>query len=117
MLRFVLRRLAFVVLTVLLSSVLVFAATNVLPGDVATMILGREASQQAKDSLRKELGLDKPLAVQYGAWVGDFARGDWGPRSAQARTSGPWPWKDCATRPCWLWSPFSCTCLLGSSWG
>ena len=60
---FILRRLAFVVLTVLLSSVLVFGATHVLPGDVATMVLGREASQQAKDNLRKELGLDKPLVA------------------------------------------------------
>lgn len=75
---FVLRRLAFVVLTVLLSSMLVFAATHVLPGDVATMVLGREASEQAKNNLRKELGLDKPLAQQYGAWLSDMVHGDWG---------------------------------------
>src|SRR3972149_45422 len=78
MARFALRRLGFVILTVLLSSVLVFAATNVLPGDVATMVLGREATQQAKDSLRRELGLDRPLVVQYGSWLGQLARGDWG---------------------------------------
>jgi peptide/nickel transport system permease protein len=76
--RFVIRRLGFVVLTVLLSSMLVFAATNVLPGDVATMVLGREASQQAKDALRQELGLDRPLVVQYGSWLSNLARGDWG---------------------------------------
>jgi peptide/nickel transport system permease protein len=75
---FILRRLGFVVLTVLLASILVFAATHVLPGDVATMVLGREASQEAKDNLRKELGLDKPLLQQYGAWLGDMAHGDWG---------------------------------------
>jgi peptide/nickel transport system permease protein len=75
---FILQRLGFVVLTVLLASTLVFGATHVLPGDVATMILGREASEQAKDSLRHELGLDRPLAVQYGSWLADFARGDWG---------------------------------------
>jgi peptide/nickel transport system permease protein len=76
--RFIIRRLGFVVLTVLLSSMLVFAATNVLPGDVATMVLGREASQQAKDTLRKQLGLDRPLVVQYGSWLGHLAHGDWG---------------------------------------
>jgi peptide/nickel transport system permease protein len=76
--RFIIRRLVFVVLTVLLSSMLVFAATNILPGDVATMVLGREATQQAKDELRKELGLDRPLVVQYGSWLGHMARGDWG---------------------------------------
>ncbi len=75
---FVVRRLAFVVLTVLISSMLVFGATHILPGDVATMVLGREASEQAKDSLRKELGLDKPLVQQYGVWLSDLVRGDWG---------------------------------------
>lgn len=75
---FIVRRLGFVVLTLLLSSMLVFAATHILPGDVATMVLGREASDQAKDSLRQELGLDQPLIVQYGNWLGDFAQGDWG---------------------------------------
>ena len=75
--RFILRRLDFVVLTVLLSTMLVFAA-NILPGDVATMVLGRYATQQAKDELRKELGLDRSLIVQYGSWLGDMARGDWG---------------------------------------
>jgi peptide/nickel transport system permease protein len=78
MTRFILRRLGFVLVTLLLSSVLVFVATHVLPGDVATMVLGREASEQAKDSLRQELGLDRPLVVQYGSWLADFARGDWG---------------------------------------
>ena len=76
--RFILRRLGFVVLTVLLSSMVVFAATNVLPGDVASMVLGREASEEAKQSLREELGLDRPLLVQYGDWLGDMLRGDWG---------------------------------------
>ncbi len=57
---------------------LVFAATHVLPGDVATMVLGREASAQAKNNLRKELGLDKPLVEQYGAWLSDMLHGDWG---------------------------------------
>jgi peptide/nickel transport system permease protein len=75
---FILRRLAFVVLTVLLASMLVFAATHVLPGDVATMVLGREASEQAKNDLRKQLGLDKPLIEQYGSWLNDLVHGDWG---------------------------------------
>ena len=75
---FVLRRLGFVLLTLLLSSMLVFAATHILPGDIATMVLGREASEQAKVALRVELGLNEPLVVQYGNWLGDFIRGDWG---------------------------------------
>ena len=114
---FILRRLGFVVLTVLLSSMLVFGATHVLPGDVATMVLGREASQQAKDSLRKELGLDRPLVVQYGSWLGDMARGDWGTALAPAKTFAASRWRGCATPPCWPWSPSSCTSRWASSWG
>lgn len=78
MLRFILRRLGFVVFSVLLASIIIFWATAVLPGDVATVILGRFATQQAKDDLRAELGLDRPIAVQYGHWLGSFAKGDWG---------------------------------------
>ena len=76
--RFIARRLGLVVLTLVLSSVLVFGATQVLPGDVATMVLGREATQQAKDNLRQQLGLNKPVVVQYGSWLSHFVRGDWG---------------------------------------
>jgi peptide/nickel transport system permease protein len=76
--RFLARRLLLVVVTIFLSSLLVFVATNVLPGDIATMVLGREASEEAKAALRQELGLDRPVLVQYGAWLGDLVRGDWG---------------------------------------
>jgi len=76
--RFIARRLGLVVLTLVLSSILVFGATQVLPGDVATMVLGREATQQAKDNLRQQLGLNRPVVVQYGSWLTGFVKGDWG---------------------------------------
>lgn len=76
--RFMARRLGFLLLTVFLSSLVIFVATNVLPGDVATMVLGRYATEQARQQLREELGLDRPLAVQYGDWLAGFVRGDWG---------------------------------------
>jgi len=41
-------------------------------------ILGRFATQEAKDNLRRELGLDRPVVVQYTSWLGDYVRGDWG---------------------------------------
>lgn len=78
MIRFVLRRLGFGLLTVLMASIVVFAATQVLPGDVARMVLGREAGQEAVTQLRQELGLDRPRVVQYADWLTSFARGDWG---------------------------------------
>lgn len=76
--RFVLRRLAFFVFTLIFTSLLVFVLTRVLPGDVAHVILGREASEEQVAALRVELGLDQPLLTQYVDWLGDFVRGDWG---------------------------------------
>lgn len=78
MLQFISRRLGFVVLMILLSSLLIFLATQVLPGDVATMMLGRFATDQAKENLREELGLNEPLPSQYVNWLGGFVTGDWG---------------------------------------
>jgi len=76
--RFVLRRLVFFVLTLILTSLPVFALTRVLPGDVARVILGREASAEAVAAKRAELGLDKSLAAQYADWAVHFVQGDWG---------------------------------------
>ncbi len=76
--RFILRRLGFLTLTVLLTSLLVFLVTQWLPGDVCRIILGREAGQAAIETCRLELGLDQPLPIQYLNWLGDFLTGDWG---------------------------------------
>lgn len=78
MARFVLRRLGFLVLTVFLTSLIIFTVTQFLPGDVARVILGREASETALQALRSDLGLDRPPPVQYLDWLGGFATGDWG---------------------------------------
>lgn len=78
MLRFIARRLGFVVLMVVVSSIIIFLATQVLSGDVATMMLGRFATEQAKEKMREDLGLNDPLVVQYTNWLGGFATGDWG---------------------------------------
>lgn len=76
--RFILRRLAFLSLTVLLTSLLVFLVTQWLPGDVCRIILGREAGQGAIENCRIDLGLDQSLPVQYLTWLGNFLTGDWG---------------------------------------
>lgn len=76
--RFLLRRLAFLLLTLLITSIIVFAVTQLLPGDVARIILGREAGEQALEQLRQKLGLNDPPFVQYGRWLWSFVRGDWG---------------------------------------
>jgi peptide/nickel transport system permease protein len=78
MARYIVRRLAFIALTMVLASILIFAATQIIPGDIATMILGRFASEQAKFNLREELGLNRPVIIQYLDWLWSFIRGDWG---------------------------------------
>ena len=89
MTRFLLRRLGFLALTVLLTSVLIFVVTQFLPGDVARIILGREASDAALDALRRELGLHRPLPLQYLSWLGGFLTGDWGQSYATEQAIRP----------------------------
>ena len=85
MARFILRRMGFLLLTILLTSVIIFIITQLLPGDVARVILGREAAEPALEALREELGLNDPLPLQYGRWLVNFFRGDWG-QSFSTRT-------------------------------
>ncbi len=85
MVAYILRRVGFLGLTFLLTSLVIFLITQLLPGDVARVILGREAGEAALEALRAELGLNDPLPVQYGRWLGRFLTGDWG-HSYGART-------------------------------
>jgi peptide/nickel transport system permease protein len=78
MLKYILKRLAFLLLTLLLTSILIFLITQWLPGDVARIILGREAGAAAVENLRQQLGLNDPLPVQYMHWLSGFVSGDWG---------------------------------------
>ncbi|KAB2852317.1 MAG: ABC transporter permease [Anaerolineae bacterium] len=78
MLIFVLRRLFFFLVTLAFTSILIFLLTRVLPGDVARIKAGRDAPPEAVEQVRQDLGLDKPLPVQYLNWVTNLVRGDWG---------------------------------------
>lgn len=60
------------------GSVVVFGLLRLLGGDVAMMILGQEASPEAATALREELGLNRPLYVQYFEWIGGFLTGNLG---------------------------------------
>ena len=75
---YVLNRLLSILLTLFLISVITFAVTAILPGDVATMIMGTQSNPEALAGLRKSLGLDDSLIVQYGRWIYGMASGDWG---------------------------------------
>ncbi len=76
--RYILKRLGLTVITLVIVSFVVFAASQLLPGDVGRTILGPYASQQQVDALDKSLGNDKPLPVRYWNWASDFVKGDWG---------------------------------------
>jgi len=72
------RRFGFIILTLFMASIVIFSATQLLPGDVAQVMLGQFATEQAVENLRAELGLNRPAYVQYFTWLGDFVTGDWG---------------------------------------
>ncbi len=75
---YVLRRLAFLGLTLVVTSLVIFIITQLLPGDVARVVLGREAGEEALAVFRETHGLNAPLPVQYGRWLANFATGEWG---------------------------------------
>jgi len=87
LLKLILIRVALGVLTLWLVTVVVFAATQALPGDPARAILGKEAaSEDMYLALRKQLNLDRPLLKQYGSWLGGAVQGDFGYSLAQRST-------------------------------
>jgi len=76
--RALLYRLALAVVTLLLLSIIVFAGCQVLPGDVGRAILGPFADARAVAKLNHQLGVDRPLLVQYWGWITGMLQGDMG---------------------------------------
>lgn len=86
---YLVRRVALLILTLLLISIATFVITNILPGDVATMIMGTQSNPEALAGLRETLGLNDPLIVQYGRWIGGMLQGDWGVSLRYKEPIGP----------------------------
>lgn len=84
MIRFIIRRLAQVIPLLLVMSAVVYVATTHLPGDPAVTIVGLESSPEERARAREEYGLDDPVIVQYGRWLGAVSQGDFG-RSLRTR--------------------------------
>jgi peptide/nickel transport system permease protein len=78
MARFLLRRFGLALITLFFLSVLVFAASQLLPGDIARNVLGPFASAHDVQLLDHQLGVDRPVYVQYLDWVSKLLRGDLG---------------------------------------
>jgi peptide/nickel transport system permease protein len=75
---YLLRRLLLLIPTMLGVTCIVFMMMRFIPGDPVTNMMGETYSAEDAQKLRHELGLDQPLAVQYGKWLVHLVRGDWG---------------------------------------
>jgi peptide/nickel transport system permease protein len=78
MVAYIIRRLLQVIPVVLLSSFLVFMLLHLVPGDPAETVAGPDATPEVIQAVRVKMGLDQPLLVQYGIWLGQVAQGDLG---------------------------------------
>ncbi len=76
--RLILNRLVHAALVLFLVSIVVFVAVEILPGDIARRILGREALESSVELLREKLGLNDPLVFRYGRWLWSVASLDFG---------------------------------------
>lgn len=79
MLKIIVSRLSALVAVMLAVSMLVFAMGSQIPGDMTSVIVGQEgATKEQFEQVRRDLGLDRPLAVQYLRWLGQALQGDLG---------------------------------------
>lgn len=74
----IITRLAAVIPILFGISVFAFFLMHLTPGDVTDALLGPMATEDAKEKLRRAMGLDRPLIVQYGTWIGNVLQGDFG---------------------------------------
>lgn len=84
--RLILTRTALGLVTLFVVSILIFAATQVLPGNAATAVLGHNASASAVRTLQLRLGLDKPAVTQYWDWLSGVLRGRLGTSLANGQS-------------------------------
>ncbi|CVI63617.1 ABC transporter permease (plasmid) [Agrobacterium leguminum] len=75
---FLIKRLIIGAITLVLASMVVFAVMEVLPGDPAQLMLGMNATPEALEALRNQMGADDPLLLRYFGWLGGMLIGDFG---------------------------------------
>ena len=80
------KRLLLGLVTLLIVSIIIFGAVELLPGDVACLLLGQSATQETVDALREELGLNKSPVTRYFEWLGGAVQGDFGTSLANKRS-------------------------------
>jgi peptide/nickel transport system permease protein len=75
---FLAKRLISFALTLLLATAVIFLMLEIVPGDPARLMLGMNATQDAVDALRQQMGLDAPPLIRYFSWIGGLLTGDFG---------------------------------------
>ena len=83
--RVIISRLGLAVVTLLAVSIIIFWVTEILPGDIAARVLGREATEAAKEAFRERLNLDMPAPERYLIWLNGAVRFDFGKALASQR--------------------------------
>jgi len=78
MISILIRRIASLIVTLTVVSLLIFTVMNLLPGDPAAIMLGTSATPETLAALRTQMGLDEPLIVRYLAWLAGVLQGDLG---------------------------------------
>ncbi len=78
MTQYIVQRVIQTLVVILILSVICFFLMHLLPGDPALSLLGEEPTQEEIERVRAELGLDRPVIVQYFSWLADAVRGDLG---------------------------------------
>src|SRR6202051_4056802 len=96
MLGFVARRLLYLVPVLAAVSLLTFLIASLLPGDLAYVILGDQATPENVAALRHDMGLDQPIWWRYVSWLGHLLEGDFGRSFRTGQTvwaggTGRWP--------------------------
>ena len=76
--KLVMKRLGLGLVTLLVVSILIFFAVELLPGDIAQAVLGQGATEETVATLRERMGLNDPAIVRYLDWLGGAVRGDFG---------------------------------------
>ncbi|MBQ7428957.1 MAG: ABC transporter permease [Butyrivibrio sp.] len=76
--RYIIKKVLMMALTLMVVSLCVFLSFNIIPGDPATRRLGTEATPELIQQVREEMGLNEPLLVRYKDWVVSMVKGDMG---------------------------------------
>ncbi len=117
MIAYAIRRLFGVVAVLWVVSVLVFAVTQLLPGNVANIIAGQFATPDVIAALEQKLGLNAPYYVQYWRWFSGLLSGDLGRSLIMDRPVGPILWSSLKASAVLAITSFAFVCVIGISLG